>query len=385
MEGHGHNLNDNFGASLRRSRSDGDGGVISLLSSPETSPTKAAKPERATPVKAKSLAKAAALSPRMQTADTNADEVISISSSVDPSSQNSTAAAASANPKEIIRLDDTDDEDDNSGYRGNDIYDIEGDTGTLDPLIDGEHLSVRTYTEFEKHPNELFTEVERLVQNGLFSTLGKLGIGVGGNGKRGPVYTSGGVGVNQAPRVVKKFLTDNNATLILGFIGFWEGICDKNDMEIVDIFFTNYRDSYEDELEKITHESAEDWIEFGRMLKHGDRLPGAVISRVTATMFEQMMNNGKVKKRFSVENKDENFAEVSFAAGNGTTVIMDSYGSGNTSNWKHGVEGAEGTYTITLQIAKRGRKKGWKKGLKKTKDVGAGEGKLKDPANYPSK
>ena len=323
------------------------------LTSPPSSPFKARK------------SATAAISSRRRTANTNQD-VHDVDGDDDDSP---TAAAAPPNLREIISVFDSDDEDDNNGYKGNAIHDIEGNTKTLDPLIDGYHLSVMTYTEFQKHANELFKEVDRLNKKGLFSE--KLGIGVGDNGKRGPVYTSS-TGLNEDPGVMKRFLTENNATLILGFIAFWEEICETNGMEIVNIWLTNYRERYENDMEQKIHESVLNFIKFGIMLKHFDNLPQGVIARVTTTMFEDMENN-KVKKRFSMENKKEGHADVSFSAGNGTTVILDSFGSGNTSDWRHAVKGAEGTYTITLQLAK----KGWMKTVKKAKK-GGGEGKPKE-------
>ena len=330
------------------------------LTSPPTSPPKARK------------SATAAISPRRRTANVNQDV-----HDVDDDDDSPTAAAAPPNLREIISVLDSDDEDDNNGYRGNAIHDIEGNTNTLDPLIDGHHLSVKTYTEFQTRAEELFKEVERLVKNKIFSTDGELGIGVD-RAQRGPVYTTSN-GVNNDPDVMKECLTRNNATVILEFIAFWEEICETNGLEIVDIWLTYYRYKYKNDMEKKIHQSVKDFVKFGIMLKHFDKLSKGVIARVTTTMFEDM-TSGKVKKRFSMENETEGHADVSFSAGNGTTVILDSFGSGNTSEWRHGVVGAEGTYTITLQLVK---KKGWKKGQKKTKKGGGG-GKLKDDDNYPT-
>ena len=352
MEGHGNNLNDIFGASLRRSNNksrsdDDDGGVISLLS-PENSPTKAGT---RTPVKAKSAAKAAAaLSPRrMPTADANTNDIISISSSpVDPYSQFSTAAASTAAASHQ-------DDDDNNDIMGHHAFDIKGHRPTLVHLIEDGHIAVATHAPFQKHSVDLQEEMAHLVKKGLFSTKGRCGVGKGDTAKRGPVYISTFDSNN--PGLVKKFLTENQGRLCLGFIEFWEDICDKNDLVISDIYFANYRT--EESLTKEEwnkHHTLEGHIPCGYMVDHGDTYGDGVITRVTATMFEKMVK-GKVQKRFRVSNKsvngEPNYDEVSFIARNGTTVIMDSHGSGNTSDWKHGVEGAEGTYTITLQLRKK--------------------------------
>eukprot|EP00985_Skeletonema_marinoi_P020488 scaffold12202_cov87-Skeletonema_marinoi.AAC.1 len=261
---------------------------------------------------------------------------------------------------------DTDGEEGNSsGIFGHHIYDVAGDKATIEHLLNTGRLIVVPYHPFIASALDLYDEMKHLAKKGLFSKKGDCGSGVGRWAKRGPVYIS----MNDNPTIFKPFLTQHGGQITLGYIKFWEELCSKLDLEIVNIWITYYRSSFENELEMAKHITKDGYLDFGYMIDHGDTYPPGVIARVTTTMFEKM-KEGKVKKRFRVSKESgiETHKEASFAAGNGTTVIMDSKGSGNTSAWKHGVGGAEDTWTITMQ-------------LKKTEKA-SGVGNLKDDSNY---
>ena len=286
---------------------------------------------------------------------------------VTPAQVAAATAATSSNLQDILGINDKDDEED---PLPSDITNIRGRRETLVYLVKNHHLDVTTYHPFRISEPQLFDEIQRLIEDGFFDD--SHGIGAL-DPKRGPVFMNG----NQSPHPVKISLQRLKCTVILGYVKFWEDICKRKGMVLVHVWITYYRERYDNDEE----ERRGCKLPFGVMVKHADSYPPGVVLRITTTMFEAMKNN-KVMKRFSVDNEREGHADASFSAGNGTTVIMDSLGSGNTSQWKHSVKGAEGTYTITLQFARIVTEEETGEETEGETEGGGGEGRLKNPEDY---
>ena len=212
---------------------------------------------------------------------------------------------------------------------------------TLKKLIDSKELVIGAFDEFIDDPNQIRVELQRLIENEGVCTFANNKCF---SGNRGPVaFGPPGIYLGQ-----NKAMLAEHAPTLNNYVRFIESAYEDTGKVLTGLWWTYYRSE--------TDPGEIFFVDLGKMKPHRDKLGGAT-DRVIATL-GCCSTKGK-QKRMSFGYSREPNSKVWIDIHHGMYVCLSKKSSGhNKFNGKyvqHGVDGAEGTWTITMEFSLKKR------------------------------
>mmetsp|Transcript_4187 Transcript_4187/g.8754 ORF Transcript_4187/g.8754 Transcript_4187/m.8754 type:complete len:248 (-) Transcript_4187:33-776(-) len=215
----------------------------------------------------------------------------------------------------------------------------EGGEKTLKELIGSDQLVIGAYPEIMNNPDMIRNELNALIKNeGIWNFANNQSL----SSRRGAVAfgpPSYLIASNMA-------MLEEHAPTLNRFVKFIEVAYDKTDKVLTGLWWTYYRS--ETDLDDVVV------VKCGVMKPHRDRITGKITDRVIATLG---CNTKGGQKRMSFEYSGKPKSKVWIDIHHGMFICLSKESSGNDKfndkYVKHGVEGAEGTWTITMEFSLR--------------------------------
>ncbi len=207
---------------------------------------------------------------------------------------------------------------------------------TLKKLTDSNELVIGAYPAFMKNPNVINNELSALIEN---EALWRFANNQSRHSKRGPIA----IGPPAFYHKGNKTILANHAPTLHQFVEYIEKAYEKTGKELTGLWWTFYRSD--------TDPGDVNFVKCGVMNPHRDRL-GKATDRVIATLG---CNTKGKQKRMSFEHQKKAKSKVWIDIHHGMYVCLSRQSSGNDKfNGKyveHGIENAEGTWTITMEFS----------------------------------
>ena len=212
----------------------------------------------------------------------------------------------------------------------------EGNKGTFKKLINEGELVVGVHEESVFRHADVVDQLNNLVTSGniwyFANNRRKFA-------RRSPIAC----GPNSRPAERNLKILKNQAPTLYSLVNHVAGAYAETGKTLAGVWWTYYR--------KETGVSETVWIPLGKMKPHGDVFAGGVTDRVVATLGSNP-NGGQ--KRMSFEYKGVKDSKVWMKVHHGMFVCLSAKSSGFRKFGKktviHGVDGAEGTWTLTLEF-----------------------------------
>mmetsp|Transcript_29602 Transcript_29602/g.45807 ORF Transcript_29602/g.45807 Transcript_29602/m.45807 type:complete len:248 (+) Transcript_29602:39-782(+) len=208
---------------------------------------------------------------------------------------------------------------------------------TLNKLIDSHQLVIGAYPDFMVDPNKIHKELTDLIDNE----------GVCNFANNQSIYAQRSAVAFGPPSYFYKYnknMLADHAPTLNQFVTFIEEAYEKTGKVLTGLWWTFYRSETEPGELVV--------VDLGVMKPHRDKLPGAITDRFIATL--GCNTNGK-QKRMSFGYQKKPKSKVWIDIHHGMYICLSKESSGhdkfNGKYVQHGVEGAEGTWTITMEFS----------------------------------
>mmetsp|Transcript_25039 Transcript_25039/g.42559 ORF Transcript_25039/g.42559 Transcript_25039/m.42559 type:complete len:247 (+) Transcript_25039:77-817(+) len=208
---------------------------------------------------------------------------------------------------------------------------------TLKKLIDSHQLVIGAHPEFMENPGKIHKELKELIENeGIWNFANNKSLCA----RRGAV-AFGPPGYHYK---ANKTLLEKRAPTLNNFVQFIESAYDETGKKLTGLWWTYYRS--ETDVGDVV------FVDLGSMKPHRDNLGGAT-DRVIATLGECHTKGKQKRMSFGYVRKPK--SKVWIDIHHGMYICLSKESSGNSKfdgkYVQHGVENAEGTWTITMEFS----------------------------------